>query len=142
MSEESQHYFITPPTMFLPPDGLRVTVIGTDDEWTDLLGDVLEGTMPNMPMTFYHLDKATADQWQWLYHMSESSNLIMVNVSKTTQLELTLAMSYSSENKIWFYVDPDQVDMNLIMLLNTMNANVFSSSDQLVSMLRAYIGNE
>ena len=142
MPDESLHYFITPPTMFLPADGLRVSVIGVDNDWTDQLGDVLETTMPNMPMTFYHLDEITMDQWQWLYHMAESSNLIMVNVAKATLLEITIAMSYIGENKLWFYIDTDQVDINLVMLLNTMNANVFTSSEQLVSMLRAFIGNE
>lgn len=139
MSEqESQHYFITPPTLFLPESGLRITVIGIDEEWTNTLGDVLEGSLPNIPMTFYHLDKPTADEWQWQYHMIDISNLIMVNVARATQLDLLMAFAYMGQAKLWFYVDVEEVDKNTIILLNTMNANVFTSAEELVSMLHSY----
>ena len=45
------------------------------------------------------------------------------------------------DNKIWFYVDTEEVDKNIMTLLNTVNANVFSSSDEFHSMLTAFIGN-
>ena len=41
MTEESQHYYITPPTLFLPPAGLRVSLIGVDEEWIDTMTDEL-----------------------------------------------------------------------------------------------------
>ena len=139
MSEKSNHYFITPPTLFLPMDGLRVAIIGIDEEWTDTVGDVLESSIQNMPMTFYHLDATTADQWQWQYHMLEVSNIVMVNVARATQLDMLMSFSYLGENKLWFYVNPEETDTDTNILLNTMNANVFNSPDQLVSLLHAYV---
>lgn len=136
MSE--QHYFITPPTMFLPMDGMKVSVIGLDQEWTDQLGDVLENAIPGIPLTFYHLDDTTADEWQWQYHMAEVSNLVVVNVGKANALDMITALKYIGDNKLWFYVDVDEVDEDVIMLLNTMNANLFFNTDQILQMLRAY----
>lgn len=142
MTEDIQHYYITPPTLFLPADGMRISIIGVDEEWIDELGDSLEDTLPSIPMTFYHLDKVSADQWQWQLHMVEQSNLVMVNVAEASQIDLLTAFLLMGDNKLWFYVDPDVVDKSIIILLNTVNANVFTSMEQLHAMLRAFIGNE
>lgn len=138
--DDTQNYYITPPTVFLPEEGLRITVIGTDEDWTELLSDDLEDTFPSVPMTFYHLDENTADNWQWLYHMVDSSDLIMVNVGKCRPLEMHLAFLANQGNRVWFYVDKELVDKDLRILLNSINANVFNNSEQLHAMLRNFVG--
>lgn len=137
MSDE-QHLFITPPTLFLPTTGLRISVLGIDDEWTDQLGDVLEAALPSIPMTFYHLDEPTAAEWQWEFHMMTHSNMIIVNVAKASDIEMMMAFSHINENKLWFYVDPDEVDDDIIALLNTLGANIFSTADELISIFRSH----
>jgi hypothetical protein len=92
-------------------------------------------------MTFYHLDSDSADQWQWQYHMMEQSNLIVVNLAQCLTIDLLLSFLHIGDNKIWFYVDTDNVDKNIMTLLNTINANVFTSSDEFHSMLTSFIGN-
>lgn len=136
---DEQHYFITPPTMFLPPEGLRITVIGIDDIWTEQLGDNLENTIPNIPITFYHLDSTTANQWEWQHMMAEHSDLVMVNLEKCTQLDLITAMTHAGGNKLWIYANPETVDKSVVSLLNTINANLFFNESQLIDMLRAYL---
>ena len=137
--EESQNYYITPPSIFLPEDGIRITIVGTDEAWTENLSDDLEHTFPTVPMTFYHLDGATSDQWQWIYHMMDASDLIMVNVGKATCLELNMVF-LKLNPKFWFYVDKEVVDKDTRILLNTISANVFNDSEQLHAMLRNYVG--
>lgn len=139
--EDFQNYYITPPTLFMPTDGLKITFLGVDDKWVEELGESLEETFSAIPMTFYHLDESTQDNWQWTYHMAEMSDLIMVNVAQSSPIELLLAF-HSIGNKVWFYVDKQEVDNDIKMLLNTVNANVFNSEEQLHSMLRAFIGND
>jgi len=139
MDDDTQNYYITPPTIFLPEEGIRITILGTDEQWIEDLSDDLEQTFPTVPMTFYHLDNASSEQWQWLYHMTEISDLIMINVSKTTNLELNLAFLTMSP-KLWFYVDREKVDKDTRILLNTIGANVFNNNDQLHAMLRSYVG--
>jgi hypothetical protein len=92
-------------------------------------------------MTFYHLDSKTSDQWQWQFHMMEQSNLIVVNVSQCETIDLLLSFLHMGDNKIWFYVDPDEVDKDIMTLLNTINANVFANTAEFHSMLTAFIGN-
>lgn len=138
--DESQNYYITPPTVFLPEEGIRITVIGTDEFWTEQLSDDLEETFPTVPMTFYHLDEKTADSWQWLFHMVDSSDLIMVNVGKCRPIEMNLAFLANQGNRVWFYVDKDSVDKDTKILLNSVNANVFNNSEQLHAMLRNFVG--
>lgn len=137
--DEEQNYYITPPTIFFPEDGIRITVFGSDEIWTEQLSDDLETTFPTVPMTFYHLDIANADNWQWLYQMAETSDLIMVNVSEASIIEMNIAF-LKLNNKFWFYVDKENVDKDTRILLNTINANVFHDSEQLHAMLRQYVG--
>lgn len=138
--DDEQNYYITPPTLFLPESGLRITVIGTNEEWAEKLADNLENTFSAIPMTFYHLDDATADQWQWLYYMAESSDLIMVNVGECTPLEFNIGLLAHQGNRVWFYVDIEDVDKDIRILLNSINANVFNNDDQLYAMLRNFVG--
>lgn len=140
MDEENQNFYITPPTLFLPAEGLRIAILGVDDEWAEQLSDDLETTFPNMPMTFYHLDEPHRNEWQWMFHMIDHCNLIMINVSKLTPLEMMLA-ALNISNKTWFYVDVEQVDNDIRILLNTINANVFNNAEQLHAMLKNYIGD-
>lgn len=137
--EDAQNYYITPPSLFLPEEGIRITTIGTDEDWIESLSDDLEDTFPTVPMTFYHLDKTTVDQWQWLYHMIESSDLVMVNVGKATPLEMNVTF-LKINPKFWFYIDKDHVDKDTRILLNTISANVFNDREQLHAMLRNYVG--
>ena len=138
--DDNQNFYITPPTIFMPPSGLRVTLLGTDAEWVDELTEELEETLPSIPMTFYHLDEKSSDQWQWLYMMTGHSDLLMVNVAKATKNELLTAFLHVG-NKTWFFVDVDEVDADLVVLLNSINANVFSDTDELGEMMRVFVNN-
>jgi hypothetical protein len=138
--DDSQNYYITPPTIFLPEEGIRITIIGTDEIWAEQLSDDLEDTFPTVPITFYHLDENTADNWQWLYYMVDSSDLIMVNVGKCKPIEMNLALLSKTGNRVWFYVDKESVDKDTKILLNSINANVFNNSEELHAMLRNFVG--
>lgn len=139
--DDSQNYYITPPTLFLPTEGLRITFLGVDDKWVEDLGESLEETFSTIPMTFYHLEEKSQDNWQWVFHMSEISDLVMVNVAQASPIELLTAFNLIG-NKVWFYVDKEDVDTDIKILLNTINANVFNSEEQLHAMLRAFVGND
>lgn len=139
--DDSQNYYITPPTLFLPTEGIRITFLGVDDKWVEDLGESLEETFSTIPMTFYHLEEKSQDNWQWVFHMSEISDLVMVNVAQASPIELLTAFNLIG-NKVWFYVDKLEVDDDIKMLLNTIGANVFNSEEQLHIMLRAFIGND
>ena len=64
----------------------------------------------------------------------------MINVAKATTNELLTAFMHIG-NKTWFFVDADEVDADLIVLLNSINANVFSDTDELGEMMRVFVNN-
>ena len=138
--EENQNYYITPPTVFMPKDGLRIAFVGTDTEWVDSITDDLEETFANLPMTFYHLDETTRDDWSWLYLMVDHADLVMINTAKATTVELMTVMLHLG-SKTWFYVNRDQVDLDVQILLNSTGGNVFNNSEQLHNMLRSFLSN-
>jgi hypothetical protein len=53
---------------------------------------------------------------------------------------MNLAFLANQGNRVWFYVDKEEVDKDLRMLLNSVNANVFNNSEQLHAMLRNFVG--
>lgn len=139
--EENQNYYITPPTIFMPKDGLRIAFVGTDSTWVDTVTDELESTFASIPMTFYHLDETTRNEWPWLYLMVDNADLVMVNAAKSETVEMLTAFLHLG-NKTWFYVEPEEVEENIQVLLNTINANVFNNSEQFNNMLKAFLGND
>jgi len=139
--EENQNYYITPPTIFMPKDGLRIAFVGTDSTWVDTVTDELESTFASIPMTFYHLDETTENEWPWLYLMVDNADLVMVNAAKSETVEMLTAFLHLG-NKTWFYVEPEEVEENIQVLLNTINANVFNNSEQFNNMLKAFLGND
>jgi hypothetical protein len=138
--DDNQNFYITPPTIFMPPGGLRVALMGTDTDWVDELTEELEETLSSVPMTFYHLDEKSTDQWQWLYMMTGHADLLMVNVAKASTNELLTAFLHLG-NKTWFFVEPEKVNNELLVLLNNINANVFSNTEELGEMMRVFINN-
>jgi hypothetical protein len=138
--EENQNYYITPPTVFMPKDGLRIAFVGTDTDWVDAITDDLEETFANLPMSFYHLDDATKDHWSWLYLMVDQADLVMINTAKATTVELMTVILHLG-SKTWFYVDREAVDFDVQILLNSVGANVFNNSEQLHNMLRSFLSN-
>jgi hypothetical protein len=64
----------------------------------------------------------------------------MVNVAKASTNELLTAFLHLG-NKTWFFVEPEKVNNELLVLLNNINANVFSNTEELGEMMRVFINN-
>jgi hypothetical protein len=146
MDSSTEATFVTPPTIYLPPEGIRITLIGTHAEWIERLTDSLENTFPTVSITFYHLDSTSASQWEWLMAMSDLSDLVFVDVGSATKQEMLISFLHLG-NKLWFSVPDEDYDtpfndIALLCLLNTINANVFSSTEQLHNMLRVFLADE
>jgi hypothetical protein len=141
MDNKTEAYYVTPPTMHLPVEGIRVALIGSDQDWIERVTDSLEDTFPTITTTFYHLEEHTKGSWEWLLAMSELADLVIIDLGSATQQELLIAFLHLG-NKTWFNVPEDFDNIPLLSLLNTISANVFGTSEQLHSMLRAYLGND
>jgi ATP-dependent protease ClpP protease subunit len=72
--------------------------------------------------------------------MVDHADLVMINTEKATTVELMTVMLHLG-SKTWFYVDRDQVDPDVQILLNSTGGNVFNNSEQLHNMLRSFLSN-
>lgn len=146
MDSSTEATFVTPPHIYLPPEGIRITLIGTNAEWIERLTNSLENTFPSVSITFYHLDDATSTHWEWLMAMSDLSDLVFVDIGSATKQEMLISFLHLG-NKLWFSVPDEEYDVpfndiDMLSLLNTINANVFGSTEQLHNMLRVFLADE
>ena len=146
MDSSTEATFVTPPHIYLPPEGIRITLIGTNAEWIERLTNSLENTFPSVSITFYHLDDATSTSWEWLMAMSDLSDLVFVDIGSATKQEMLISFLHLG-NKLWFSVPDEEYDVpfndiDMLSLLNTINANVFGSTEQLHNMLRVFLADE
>lgn len=141
MDKNQEAYYVTPPSLYLPPDGIRITLIGSNQEWIEEVTDGLESTFPTITVTFYHVEEKTKDQWEWTLAMAEMADLLIVDLGSATQQELLISFLHLG-NKCWFSVPEDFENVALLSLLNTLNGNMFQGSEQLNNLLRAFLGND
>jgi hypothetical protein len=139
--DNQEAYYVTPPSLYLPPDGIRITLIGSNQDWIETITNGLESTFPSITVTFYHVEEETKDQWEWTMAMSEMADLLIVDLQHATQQELLIAFLHLG-NKCWFSVPTDFGNIPLMSLLNTLGGNMFQGSEQLNNLLRAYLGND
>lgn len=141
MENNQEAYYVTPPSLYLPPDGIRITLIGSNQEWIDTITTGLESTFPSITVTFYHVEEQSKDQWEWTLSMAELADLLIVDLGNATQQELLISFLHQG-NKCWYSVPEGFENIPLLSLLNTLGANMFQGHEQLHNMLRAYLGND
>jgi len=139
--DNQEAYYVTPPSLYLPPDGIRITLIGSNQDWIENITNGLESTFPSITVTFYHVEEETKDQWEWTLAMSEMADLLIVDLEHATQQELLIAFLHLG-NKCWFSVPEEFTNIPLLSLLNTQGGNMFQGSEQLNNLLRAFLGND
>lgn len=141
MDKNQAAYYVTPPSLYLPPDGIRITLIGSNPEWIDTTTASLENTFPTVTVTFYHVEEKTKDQWEWTMAMADHADLLIVDLGNASQQELLISFLHLG-NKCWFSVPDDFDNIPLLSLLNTLSANMFQGYEQLHNLLRAFLGND
>lgn len=141
MDKNQEAYYVTPPSLYLPPDGIRITLVGSDQEWIEAITTGLENTFPTITVTFYHVEEQTKDQWEWVLAMADLADLLIVDIGSATQQELLISFLHQG-NKCWYSVPEECDDIPLLSLLNTLNANMFQGAEQLNELLRTYLGND
>jgi len=141
MDQNKEAYYVTPPSLYLPPDGIRITLIGSDQDWIEQVTEGLESTFPTITVTFYHVEEESKDEWEWTLAMSEMADLLIVDLGSSTQQELLIAFLHIG-NKCWFSVPEEFENIPLLSLLNTLGGNMFQGNDQLHSLLRTYLSND
>jgi hypothetical protein len=141
MDKNQEAYYVTPPTLYLPPDGIRITLVGSDQEWIESITTGLENTFPTITVTFYHVEEQTKDQWEWVLAMADLADLLIVDIGSASQQELLISFLHQG-NKCWYSVPEECDNIPLLSLLNTLNANMFQGAEQLNDLLRTFLGND
>lgn len=141
MDKNQEAYYVTPPTLYLPPDGIRISLVGSDQEWVETITGGLENTFPTITVTFYHVEEHSKDQWEWVMSTADLADLLIVDLGSATQQELLISFLHQG-NKCWYSVPEEFDNIALLSLLNTINANMFQGHEQLHNLLRVFLGDD
>jgi hypothetical protein len=137
MSKEStSSYIVTPPTVFIPRDGMSFCVLGRDKEWVDDAAAFFDHALPGTTVTIYS-NYGTEDdnQWAWQYQQMLVSDTIIIDCNSATIFDIMMALSLSTaESNIW-WIDPDSLSDNLVSLLNISGAKMADNVEEFFAIL-------
>lgn len=133
----SSAYYITPPSSFMPTDGVKITLIGYDEEGSNKeLMDLMEETFPALGMTFYHVERPepSVDQFSWLFQQCLHSDFVVVDIENATAIEIGLATYFVKDKGTWWVVSDEDALSNTF--LHAIKANTVDSAESFVEMIK------
>lgn len=133
--ESTSSYVVTPPTVFIPRDGMSFCILSRNQEWVDDTALFLENSMPATTVTVYANYESTNDEyWAWQYQQMLVSDAIIIDCNSATPFDQILALSQGTANNIW-WIDSDVLPDNLAALLNTSGAKTAEDIEEFFSII-------
>lgn len=130
-------YYITPPSSFMPTEGVKITLLGhAEGGPTHDLFEMLEEHFPGLALTFYYIEKPepSVDQFSWVFQQCLHSDFVIIDIENATALEIGLATNFSKDKGAWWIVPED--DTLSKTYLHAIKANVVESAEDFVEMLK------
>jgi hypothetical protein len=129
-------YIVTPPTVFIPRDGMSFCVLGRNKEWVDDAASFFDQAMPSTTITLYS-NYGTEDDnnWAWQYQQMLVSDAIIIDCTSATIFDIMMALALSTnESNIW-WIDSDSLSDNLYSLLNISGAKMADDIEEFFALL-------
>ena len=128
-------YIVTSPTIFIPREGLSLTVLSRDEKLVDDISLFLEKALPGTTVVVYSdYESKGDDNWPWTFQQMMVSDFIVVDCSSATQFEMMIALSQGVANNVW-WMNPDDLPDNLAALLNTSGAKMAEDIEELFAII-------
>lgn len=133
--EATSSYIVTPPTVFIPRDGMSFCILSRDKEWVTNTAEFLEDSMPGTTITIYANYELTSDEhWAWQYQQMLISNAIIIDCNSATTFDQMMALSQKQSDNVW-WVDSDILADNVAALINTLGAKTVDDIEEFFSII-------
>ena len=133
--EATSSYVVTPPTVFIPRDGMSFCILSRNQEWVDNTVLFLEDSMPGTSITVYANSLSTNDdQWAWQFQQMLISDAVIIDCNSATIFDQMIALSQGVATNIW-WVESDNLPDNLAALLNTSGAKMAEDIEEFFSII-------
>lgn len=132
--EDNSAFYITPPTIFMPKSGMRVSLLSTDEDWIHDTCEALEKSFSTQ-LTIYHIENNESVEtiaWQLLY--LGYSDLALVDSNALTLAQSMMALA-CKEPIVWWNVT-ESTDPAMRMLLTAADVHTYSDIDDFVETLK------
>lgn len=136
--QDNSAFYITPPTIFMPAKGMRISLLSSDDEWIRETTEALEKVFPSQ-ITFYHLEGTeTAETicWQMLY--LDYSDFIMVNADNLTMAQGMISSANMDRSNLWWNITDDS-DTAMMTLLTALGAHTYEDIEEFAEIIKGSI---
>lgn len=133
--EATSSYVVTPPTVFIPRDGMSFCILSRNQEWVDNTVLFLEDSMPGTSITVYANSQSTNDdQWAWQFQQMMISDAVIIDCNSATIFDQMIALSQGVATNIW-WIESENLPDNLAALLNTSGAKMAEDIEEFFSII-------
>jgi hypothetical protein len=133
--EATSSYIVTPPTVFIPRDGMSFCILSRNKEWVTDTAEFLEDSMPGTTITIYaNYDSTNDENWAWQFQQMLIVDAIIIDCDSATTFDQMLALSQGEANNIW-WINSDNLPDNLAALLNTSGAKTAEDIEEFFSII-------
>jgi len=132
---DSSVYVVSPPTLYMPGNGLAFCLISNDKVWQDSVIALLEKGIKNQ-LTFFANENGTKDPkaWVWYWHVVHNCGMVLVDMASCTEHEIRMALVMCKVSQpVMFHVKPGNDEF--VALLNSIDIPYFEDMDQLIKIM-------
>lgn len=123
-------YIVTPPTLFIPRDGMTFSLLSRSKRWVDGVIELIEDGMQGTTATVYANYSSPSDEhWIWVYQQMALSDIVLVDCATATDFDKTLAVNEGLNSTVW-WIDTDELEDNMAAFLYTTGAKTADTVEE------------
>jgi hypothetical protein len=131
-------YLVTPPTVFMATSGLSFTLVTRNPKWIESTQELIEADFQGTNLVFYSTYEDKDDSnWPWLYQQGMISDFILVDLASASDFDICVFLPFVRERKVFWIIDEDLVDNNMMALLNLHSASTSENIEDFLEIIKS-----
>lgn len=133
-------YLVTPPTVFMASSGLAFTLVSRNSKWIESTQEQIEEEFKGTTLVFYsNYEDTHDDNWPWMYQQGMISDFIVVDLAGASEFDISVFLPFVRERKVFWIIDEDLIDNNMMALLNLHSACTAESIEDFLEIIKSGI---
>lgn len=131
-------YLVTPPTVFLATSGLSFTVVCRNPKWIESFQELIEEEFKGTNLVFYsNYEDQDDSNWPWMYQQGMISDFIVIDLASASEFDVSVFLPFVRERKVFWIIDEDVVDSNMMALLNLHSASTAETIEDFLEIIKS-----
>jgi hypothetical protein len=128
MTDNNLISFISAPSLFLPKGGPKLLLVSLNNNWQNIINDIILDTPLNFPITVYFVDGALHENLTWLLYHSKIADNILFYINDVTNIEyISLVSCLAHDSKTFITISDEIENENIELILSSFSNNPLSN---------------